>query len=248
MKTWAALALACLAAGAAAPTAAAPQPLFERQGPRLFLPPQPTTPLLTYDIRFPQDMEWPGDQWVRDRIAQRVFPERIVVQKIDGATRSLRVQATRYGMETLASRDMVVTRVGPEPPEPTCSSVFADVRLSKDAPVETEGPSVRGGAVCPFATEIQPHRQLLVEGLGQGGKRLFVALSDDPRWSIGESVTPQGTLKLEQMGRAAPASTYVQFRAVIDARLRRLRVWQIDDTGAARAIGEVAWRNVEREP
>ena len=246
MKRCIALVLAGLIV--AAQPAAAAEPLFERQGNRLFLPPQPTTPLLTYDIQFPQDMPWPGDDWVRDRIAQRVFPERILVDKLDGASRAIRVRATRFGMETLASRDMQITRVGPDIPEPACSSVFADVRLSKDAPAEKDGPSVRGGAVCPFAMEIQPHRHLLVEGLGGGGKRLFVALSDDPRWSVGESVTPQGQLNLEHMGRDDARSTYVQFRAVIDARLKTLRVWEIDANGKPRAIGEIAWRNVDTQP
>lgn len=243
----AALAVACLFV-CAAPHTSAREPLFQKQNDRLFLPPQPTTPVLDYDIHFIGDFEWPGDQWVQDRIAQRVFPEQIVVRSIDAASRTIRVRATRYGMETLASNDMKITLTGSDVPEPQCSTVFADVALSKEASTSLERPSVRGGAVCPFASEIYPHRSLLVEGLGGKGERLFVALSDDARWSINETITPQGDLKLDHMGRDAPSSTYVQFRAVIDARLRKLRVWQIEEDGRAKALGDVAWKNVEIIP
>lgn len=247
MKKYVAIAVACLMASTAPPTTAR-EPLFEQQDQRYFLPPQPSTPVRDYDIQFVGDFDWPGDQWVTDRIAQRVFPERVLIKNIDAEARKLHVQATRYGMETLASSDMKITPTGPDVPEPECSSVFADVALSKEAKASLERPNVRGGAVCPFATEIYPHRNLLVEGLDRKGKRLFVALSDDARWSVSETITPEGNLKLDHMGRDAPSSTYVQFRAVIDAHLRKLRVWEIGEDGQAKALGDVEWRDVEAIP
>lgn len=229
--------------------ATAAEALFRVDAGRIVIAPPPGTPVLPFEIRYPADPPWPGDAPVREQIAERSFPEVVTIRSIDPARRIVRVVTTYRAANALNQRDATVTRVGPDKADPLCSSVFAPFRLSAAAPPETLRPSATSGARCPDAAEVNPERQLIVEGLDRRARRLFAAVSDDPRWSISESIDPSGGLQLVSRGRKPAVSTYVMFRAPIDARLARLRIWQIDVPGGtragARAIGDIEWINVE---
>ena len=237
-------ALALLAAGRVSA-----EPLFQVWSERLYLPPPPGTPTSAYELRYPVAAVMPSDAAIASDLQARAFPERLVVDSINGHARTIRFTTTYQGANALHHSGGEVRQLEDDKPDPVCVDVFATVQLTGAPPKAEDEIIARAGAKCPFAEEIQPHRQLIVEGLDAKGQRLFAVVSVDPRWSIHESVAPDGKLSLEKMGREPADSTYVDFRAPIDARLKKLRVWQIDQTTLKpKAIGDIPWTGVSIKP
>lgn len=157
-----------------------------------------------------------------------------------------RVESGRIFLPPLP--DSQVTARDPGPPGQNCISVWASLSLDGKPLAADDQISIRRGDICPFASEIYPGRQLIVEGLDARKRRLFVTFADDPRWFIHESVGPGGDLKLEGMGRRNDSPIPLKFRVPVTDRLTRLRVWEIDEETKAHRLGEIAWLVPDEAP
>lgn len=125
-----------------------------------------------------------------------------------------------------------------------CLKAFVEFDVGKTGPPKGQ-PIVRASDYCPDAEPVDPERKLVVEGVDRRGRRLFVALSDDPRWHIYEGADAQGNIRLLRRGRDPDPSTYVDFRAPIDDRLARLLIWQIDEHAKGTPIATIVWTPVK---
>jgi hypothetical protein len=125
-----------------------------------------------------------------------------------------------------------------------CLKAFIGFDIGKTGPAKDD-PIVRASDYCPAAEPVDPERELVVEGVDRRGRRLFVALSDDPRWHIYEGADAQGNIRLLRRGRDPDPSTYVDFRAPIDDRLARLLIWQVDEDAKGRIIATIIWTPVK---
>lgn len=229
-------------------TPAQADPLIRVRNGQAFLPPAPGTPVSRYDLSYPADRPWKGDKAVAGDLAARVFPEPLKILRMDGAARTVRIETTRTGRASLDNAGAEIRALDAAKPEPDCVWVVAPLTLGKGRPDPAGEIVTRGGAVCPFAARVYPHRELIVEGLDARGRRLFATVTDDPRWRIIESLDPDGRLKLEAMGRREEAAFSVKFRMPITDRLVRLRVWRLDDKSKASALGDIPWTGVTVTP
>jgi|GEM_PF-5330518 len=236
-----ALSLVVLASG----PAWAAEPLFRVEGNRAYIPPPPGTPTRNFDVEYSDAQPWKGGKAAFEDLKWRAFPEPVTLVSVDEKKHAIRITTTEEALSNFGQVPAEFFSLAPKAPALDCEGVFAAVRVS-GPPLEADDvPSIKKAGICPFAAEFNSSRQLIVEGLDKRGKRLFVALSDDPRWSINESIGADGKIQLEGMGRKAEPSTYVSFRAPIDERLKALRVWQVDDNGKPFRLGDdVRWENV----
>jgi len=206
----------------------------------IILPPPAGTPMTAYEVSFPKSTSWESDSQVARALIDFARPEPLTVNLVDAKNRKISVVTTARGRSNIDTVAMPVTIAPLEPikPEMECSSVFAETARGGEI-------IRRSGDVCPFGAEINPERHLIVEGLDRTEARLFAALSDDPRWSINESFGPDGKIALLSQGRSAGLPDYVNFRAVVDERLSKLRVWQVDAKGDVKKLTDIPWQNVK---
>lgn len=221
------------------------EPLFKVEHGRPYIPPPPGTPTRSFDVEYDDTQPWRGGKAAFADLQARAFPERLTLVSVDETKHSIRITTTEQALSSFGLVPAEFFSLAAKAPELDCLTIFADVRVF-GPPLEADDvPSTSKAGICPFAQEFNSYRQLIVEGLDGRGRRLFVSLSDDPRWYINETVGADGALQNTGMGRKAEASTYVSFRAPVDDRLKSLRVWQVDDKGKPFRLGDdVSWRNV----
>ncbi|GAW41529.1 hypothetical protein SH203_01937 [Brevundimonas sp. SH203] len=221
-----------------------PAPLLIWQDQTLFLPPPADTPLYSVKVGWGRMSEW--TPWVNgeqasERIRRIVRPEPFEVEGFDDADQTLNVRTSAYG-RSLLQRSLVQVfnpvdeyAWGSE----TCDRTFVTFKVGASAP-PVEPVSRNRNWLCPHGEQVDTERNLIVEGLDGQGRRIFVALSDDPRWNIHETGDSSGRIELLRRGRDDAPETHVEFTvAPFGDDLAQLKIWQFEADGESRVIATV---------
>lgn len=207
---------------------------------RLVVPPSPGTPLYEYEMSYPQNRLWEDAHAAQLMIGAAARPEPWRIVRLNAGRRTATIRTTPRGRDMLREAGAELTGPQDEARREACSTMFVDFTIGTIGPPDDKiitWPK----QPCDYATEVDPARNLIVEGRDGRGRRLFLAVSDDPRWSIKESADAAGNPRLLHVGRTPARSASVKFTTPnVGDRLQSLAIWEVDEKGDGKRIATIA--------
>jgi len=240
-------AITLLASASETPEASSP-PLVVQEDQKLFLPPPPETPVVSVEVAWGRMSEWTpwvNGQQASEAIRKEVRPEPFMVDSIDETNHAVRIRTSAFGRSILQRSLFKVANPGDEYDwiHEACDEFIVNFKVGETGPALGDVGRY-SDRLCPHGEEIDPERNLIVEGVNGQGHRIFVALSEDPRWHVYETGDATGAIELLRRGRDEDAETYVSFSvSPFSDDLEKLNIWQFDADGEGRVIAVVQLSN-----
>lgn len=221
-----------------------PAPLLIWEDQKLFLPPPADTPLYSVQVgwgRMSEWIPWVNGEQASEEVRIIVRPEPFEVESFDDDNQTLNVRTSGFGRFLLQRSFLHVFNPadtygwGSE----TCDIISVGFKVGASAPPVGKV-SKHHNRLCPHGEQVDTERNLIVEGLDGQGRRIFVALSDDPRWTIYETGDSSGRIELLRRGRDDDPETYVMFTVPpFGDDLAQIKIWQFEVDGESRVIATV---------
>lgn len=189
----------------------------------------------TYDVRFPSNVAP-----IKEQVRLALDPEPFVIVSSDDKRGSARIRTTRRGAFLIG---LASAKVRPEitelPKECTKALVFLDLDLN-DAE-RAASAQTYGSEPCPGAQIATPQQKLVLEGLDEKGRRLWVTVADDPRWTHAEAIGAEGEFETIFAGQLPVPVLHASFVAPIKSNLRRIAWHEVRKDWTSRKLGESEW-------